>query len=124
MKLDSTEALLAEAEKYLKEEKTKSGKLKKILKAFLFVFTILSLLYVCLFAQEINGRIEIFILGMLFVATISLLVVGWFYAFFFLIDTKKWYYQLFAVFMTGIIPSLIILGFRYVYRKLNFTFLD
>ena len=121
---DSTAAILAEAEKYLKEEKAKSGKSKKILKAFLFVFTILTLLYICLFAQEINGRIEIFLLVMLFVATISLLVVGWFYAFSLLIDTKKWYYQLFAVFMTGIIPSLIILGFRYVYRKSNFTFLD
>ena len=124
----STEAVLAEAEKFLKEEQAKSGIVKKILKSFLFVFTIHALLWTFLLYYGASSGREIHIgdiyIGILWAATLSLFVVGWCYAFFFLIDSEKWYYQLFAVLMTGIIGALILLGLRYLYRKSNFTFLD
>ena len=128
MKLDSTEALLAEAEKELKREKAKGGILKKILKFFLFVFVIhyLIWLYLLYYAVSSGGHVQIGDVfgGILWAAMLSLLVIGWCYTFFLLIDSEKWYYQLFAVIMTGLFGAAILLGLRYIYRKLCFTFLD
>ena len=128
MKLDSTDALLAEAEKELKREKAKGGILRKILKSFLFVFMIHFLIWIYLLYYGVSGGRNIHIgdlyIGILWATMLSFIVVGWCYAFFLLIDSEKWYYQLFAVIMSGLIGAGILLGLRYIYRKLGFTFLD
>lgn len=119
---------MAEAEKELKREKAKGGILKKISKSFLYVFIIhyLIWLYLLYYAVSSGGHVQIGDVfgGVLWAAMLSLLVVGWCYYFFLLIDSEKWYYELFAVIMTGLIGAGILLGLRYIYRKLGFTFLD
>ena len=128
MKLDSTDALLAEAEKELKREKAKGGILRKILKSFLFVFMIHFIIWIYLLYYGVSGGRDIHIgdlyTGILWATMLSFIIVGWCYAFFLLIDSEKWHYQLFAVIITGLFGAVILLGLRYIYRKLGFTFLD
>lgn len=91
---------------------------KKMLKSFLLVFLIGFLTWLYL-----GGGREISV-GIPLAIMVSLIIVGWNYAFFLLINSEKWYHQLFAVIMTGLFGACILLGLRWIYRKIGFTFLD
>lgn len=65
------------------------------------------------------------LLGILGIAIFyALLVVVWAYAAYLLLDSGKWYYELFSVLMTGIFGIVVLIGIRWVYRKMNLHFLD
>lgn len=62
--------------------------------------------------------------GIAFALLLSLIFVGWAYAALLLIDDKNQLYQIFAVIMTGLIGIVILIGIRWIYRKLGLHFLD
>lgn len=47
----------------------------------------------------------------------ALICIGWIYAFFLLMNTGKWYWELVAVLMTGIVGAVILLAGRWTVRK-------
>ena len=55
---------------------------------------------------------------------LSFFFVGWAYAALLLIDDENRLYLIFAVGMTGLIGTIILLGIRWGYRKLGLHFLD
>lgn len=103
---------------YKQKRRFKMSETKKILKSFLLVFLVGFLAWLYL-----GGGREIGI-GIPWAILLSLITVGWCYAFFLLFDSGKWYCQLFAVLMTGFFGAIILLGLRWIYRKIGFTFLD
>ena len=62
--------------------------------------------------------------GIAFALLLSLIFVGWAYAALLLIDDKNQLYQIFAVITTGLIGIVILIGIRWIYRKLGLHFLD
>jgi len=62
--------------------------------------------------------------GIINAPILAALVAIWIYAAFTLIDSENLLYQLVAVIMTGLVGILGLLGIRWVYRKMGFTFLD
>jgi len=68
----------------------------------------------------LNGLFLVILLAGIY----ALILVGWCWAFFLLMNTKKWYYELFAVIMTGIFGAILLIGLQWVYHKLGLRFLD
>lgn len=62
--------------------------------------------------------------GIVWAILLGGIVVGWIYAAFLLLDSGKWYYELFSIIMTGIFGIVILIGLRWGYRKMNLHFLD
>lgn len=58
------------------------------------------------------------LLGVFIVLIFFAMFIGYCYAFFLLIDSEKWYYQLVAVIITGLFGAGILLGLRWLYRKI------
>jgi len=54
---------------------------------------------------------------------LSLIIVGWIYAYCILMDTKKLIYEIIAVVMTGIFGAVILEIMRWIYKKIGWTFL-
>jgi|GEM_PF-3109251 len=97
---------------------------KRILKSLLLVFAVHFLILIWIYLSEGEDIYIGILIGILGGMMLSFIVVGWCYTAFLLIDSEKWYYQLFAVIMNGLFGIVILLGLRWIYRKLGFTFLD
>jgi len=59
----------------------------------------------------------------MFGTTVSIIfLIAWIYSYFLLMDSGKIYYQIFAVFMTGLFGALVLEISRWSYRKIRGIF--
>lgn len=57
-------------------------------------------------------------INILICAALALIFVGYFNLLLYLVDTEKWYYIILAVLISGVIPLLVLLGVRALYRAI------
>lgn len=72
-------------------------------------------------AELVVGLVAIIVLSSILSSIVSLVVVGWAYAAYTLIDDENVWYQLFALLITGVVGIIWLLGIRWIYRKLGLT---
>lgn len=57
-------------------------------------------------------------INILICAALALIFLGYFNLLLYLVDTEKWYYIILAVLISGVIPLLVLLGVRTLYRAI------
>lgn len=96
------------------------------IKSFLTLWIVLWIVYLISFliAGDFSRIVTALIVGVFLGAFLSFIVTAWIWSAFLLIDSGKIYYQIIAVLMTGLFGIIILLGIRFVYHNLGFTFLS